>query len=46
LSTGGFDNLEFALHLSFPLTTIEVPAEKMGKERRIFWSTGWRATAN
>jgi LacI family transcriptional regulator len=36
LSIVGFDNLEFAAHLTPPLTTIEVPAEKMGERAADF----------
>jgi LacI family transcriptional regulator, galactose operon repressor len=36
LSIVGFDNLEFASHLTPPLTTIEVPAEKMGERAADF----------
>jgi LacI family transcriptional regulator len=36
LSIIGFDNLEFASHLTPPLTTIEVPAEKMGERAADF----------
>ena len=31
ISIVGFDNLEFAMHSNPPLTTIDVPAEEMGK---------------
>jgi LacI family transcriptional regulator len=31
LSIVGFDNLEYAAHLSPPLTTLEVPAAEMGR---------------
>ena len=36
ISIVGFDNLEFAPHLTPPLTTIEVPAEKMGERAADF----------
>ncbi|MEY2609293.1 MAG: LacI family transcriptional regulator, partial [Verrucomicrobiota bacterium] len=36
LSIVGFDNLEFYSHLTPPLTTIEIPAEKMGERAADF----------
>ena len=36
MSIVGFDNLEFARHLTPPLTTLEVPAEEMGEKAADF----------
>lgn len=36
ISIVGFDNLEFAMHSNPPLTTIDVPAEEMGKAAASF----------
>lgn len=36
ISVVGFDNLEFAMHSNPPLTTIEVPAEEMGRNAASF----------